>query len=121
MADTLGDFTADLRREAATARKRSSKALIDGANEIILPGQQARIAVGAAKHGVHARDTIKVLNVRGAPAKVGDQVISVGSGWFVGRFLEFGTSRMAPQPWLESEADLTALQHRLADVLGDEL
>lgn len=66
-------------------RKRKRKKLIYGANPS-RPGEPPRLQTGRLRASV-------------ATARTG-LVARVGTGLLYGRHLEFGTSRMAPRPWL---------------------
>lgn len=78
------------------------------------PGERTK---ASAEFG-HLRDNIRVRKARSRTAHTLTYTVSTGNAYW-GSFLEFGTVRMAAQPWLRPAFDVVA--PRLVNVIIDGL
>ncbi|MBD1373716.1 HK97 gp10 family phage protein [Hazenella sp. IB182357] len=114
----LDDMTSALQKLGARAARVENKALKSGAKE--LQETMARNAPGPSKKdkAVHLPDNIQVGRIQqkeyGKAAPVGP-----GKDAFYVQFLEFGTSKMSPKPFIESS--VTDSQGRVIRAMADEL
>ena len=105
------DLTADgFTRAGITAQLRAGRVIGEMAGKVYQTQRQL-----VPKRSRKTHDSIDV--------EITDHGLTaiIGPTWFVGRFLEDGTVKMAPRPFVGPSADLHApeLEARLNDVAGD--
>lgn len=115
-ADTseLRKLSADLRAAPARARNRVGQAIRKSALDVETGGKaRVRVDTGATKNSI------------GVDLTVSDGVIAatIGPTTHYAPYLEYGTSRMAPRPFMGPAADavIPSLEAAIASVGGDIL
>lgn len=102
----------NLKRLGNKARRVENKAILEGAN-IVADRMRKEVPISNIDH-LHIRDDIQVSNVKrkgGIPsAEVGP---GVSTAWRA-KFLEFGTVKMSPTPFISKSAKLSKAQVKAA-------
>lgn len=118
VVDGLDALVQSFTREAAEARQRAEKVVVDNAARM---ADRMRKNVPLGPPALHVRDSITSDHTatgtgRGVYADAGADP-RADAGAFVGRFLEHGTVKMSPRPWAGPAADET-LPEFLRDIKG---
>lgn len=95
----LSEMVARAQKMGKQGERAENEALKSGAE--VLKNTMARNAPGPShKQRVHLRDNIQTTRVK---RKQGEKVVEVGPGKdaFYAHFLEFGTTKMTPRPFVE--------------------
>lgn len=100
--DGFDDITSRLLSLSASENRAVNKALNE-AGGVVADAMRENVSVSTVEH-VHIKDDIEVSKVKGAGA---DKYVQVGPGketnWRA-KFIEFGTSKMPAQPFMEPAA-----------------
>lgn len=116
---SLSQVSAALRSAERDADKFLAPVIKDTA-EKIAGTQRATVA----RHSGKTAGSIKVTGPKGQPLGETTVEAEIGPTWFVGRLLEYGTSKTAPQPFVEGSyapheaAHVKAVQAAMVRSLG---
>lgn len=94
------ELIAEIRRKLGQSAQRIENKALRKAGEPIAEGMKSRVNI-SNRDATHLKEEIKVSGVR-RDKFAGTRYVKIGAGkktGWRGHFLEFGTSKMSPQPW----------------------